>query len=64
MDKKKVLIITQEMQPYLNGTDIGNGHVSRGNGLVKIIMQGTIPGGRRPGRPRQVGWITSMIGPV
>ena len=24
MDKKKVLIITQEMQPYLNGTDIGN----------------------------------------
>ena len=24
MDKKRVLIITQEMQPYLNGTDIGD----------------------------------------
>ncbi len=24
MEKKRVLIITQEMQPYLNGTDIGN----------------------------------------
>ena len=29
------------------------GHVMRSPGLAKTIMQGTIPGGRRRGRPRK-----------
>ena len=29
------------------------GHVSRSSGLVKTILQGTVKGGRRPGRQRK-----------
>ena len=29
------------------------GHVTRATGLAKIIMQGTVPGGRRRGRPKK-----------
>ena len=29
------------------------GHVTRSNGLAKVIMQGTVPGGRGRGRPRR-----------
>ena len=31
------------------------GHVSRSSGLAKTILQGTVKGGRRPGRQRK-GW--------
>ena len=29
------------------------GHVSRGEGLATTILQGTVPGGRRPGRQQK-----------
>ena len=38
------------------------GHVTRATGLAMTFMQGTVPGGRRRGRPKNAGTTTSRNG--
>ena len=40
------------------------GHVTRSDGLTEVILQGTVEGSRRRGRPKRAGSTTSRSGPA